>query len=132
MVRSAVALQPTDTHSRADTPLCPEGTTLEQVKDAVTMCEANIGAGFWQDLWTHGERSPHWSRFAGRICDPMGDPGWSSLCQKDCTLWKGPMLEQFAKKSRLLEGPILEKFMTVSHGWDSTLEQGNRVRRKEW
>jgi len=32
-------------------------------------------AGSWQDLWTCGERSPHWSRFAGRTCDPC----WSSL-----------------------------------------------------
>jgi len=36
-----------------------------------------------------------WSRFAGRTCDPVGDPHWSSLFLKDCTLWEGPMLERF-------------------------------------
>lgn len=58
-------------------------------------------------LWPHGKRSPQWSRFAGRTCDSVDDPGWSSslitvahgkethvggvcegLCQED------PMLEQ--------------------------------------
>ncbi|CAN0084984.1 unnamed protein product, partial [Bubo scandiacus] len=28
---------------------------------------------------TCGEGSPHCSRFAGRTCDPVGDPCWSSL-----------------------------------------------------
>jgi len=37
----------------------------------------------------------HWSRFAGRTCDPMGDPRWSSLFLKDCTLWAGLTLEKF-------------------------------------
>jgi len=32
--------------------------------------------------------------FAGRACDPMGDPHWSSLFLKDCFLWKRPMLDQ--------------------------------------
>ncbi|KAK4833081.1 hypothetical protein QYF61_027743 [Mycteria americana] len=39
----------------------------------------------------------------------MGDPHWRSLFLKDCTLWKGPMLEQFVKKCR--EGLTLEKFL---------------------
>jgi len=34
-------------------------------------------------------RSPRWSRFAGRACDPVGDPHWSSLFLKDCTSWEG-------------------------------------------
>lgn len=34
------------------------------------------------DLCPHGESSVHW-RFAGRICDPMGNPCWSSLFLKD-------------------------------------------------
>ena len=37
-------------------------------KEAVTLWKAHAGAGSWQDLWTHGKRSPRWSRFAGRIC----------------------------------------------------------------
>ncbi|GAB0194014.1 carbonic anhydrase 12 [Grus japonensis] len=42
--------------------------------------EAHAGASSWPDRWTHGERSPRQGRFAGRTCDPVGDP----------------MLEQFA------------------------------------
>ncbi|KAJ7408232.1 suppression of tumorigenicity 5 protein isoform x4 [Pitangus sulphuratus] len=63
-------------------------------EEAVTPWEACAEAGSRQDLWTHGERSPRWSRLAGRTCDPVGDPHWSSRFLKDCTPWKGPMLEQ--------------------------------------
>jgi len=66
----------------------------------VTPWRSCTGGGSWQDLWTRGERSPHWSRFAGRACDPIGDPHWSSLFLKDCTLWEGSMLEQ-AMENRL-------------------------------
>jgi len=40
------------------------------------------------DTWS--ERSPRWSRFAGRACDPMWDACWSNLFLKDCTPWNGP------------------------------------------
>ena len=63
------------------------------------------------------KRSPRWSRFAGRTCDPVGDPGWSSLFLKDCTPWKGPTLEQFVKNCSLWEGPMLEKFMEYCTPW---------------
>ncbi|KAK4828553.1 hypothetical protein QYF61_027522 [Mycteria americana] len=75
------------------------------------------------------ERSPHWSRLlagpvdpgreesSGRTCDPVGDPCWSSLFLKDCTPWKGPMLEQSMKNCSLCEGPILEKFMEDYLPW---------------
>ncbi|GAB0195501.1 mitochondrial enolase superfamily member 1 [Grus japonensis] len=36
--------------------------------------EARAGASSWLDRWTREERSPRQSRFAGRTCDPMGDP----------------------------------------------------------
>ena len=77
----------------------------------MTPWEAHAGAGSWQDLWPHGERSPRWSRFAGRTCDSAGDPRWSSLFLKDCTPWKGPMLEQLVKNCSPWEGLTLEKFM---------------------
>ncbi|GAB0185918.1 zinc finger and BTB domain-containing protein 5 [Grus japonensis] len=78
IVRQAVPLQPMEDdweqistcthagpHARADG--CP--------KESVILSEAwGAGTGSWQDLWPHGERSPHWSRFAGRTCDPVGDP----------------------------------------------------------
>jgi len=31
-------------------------------------CDHRTGAGSFQDLGTCGERSPRWSRFAGRAC----------------------------------------------------------------
>jgi len=57
------------------------------------------------------ERRPSWSRFAGRTCEPMGDPCWSSLFLKDCSPWKGLMLELLMKNCRLWEVFMLEKFM---------------------
>lgn len=33
--------------------------------------------------------SLHWSRFAGRVCDPTGALCWSCLFLKDCTLGRG-------------------------------------------
>jgi len=51
------------------------------------------------------ERSPCWSRFAGRACDPVGDPCWSSLFLKDCALWEGPTLGQFMESCLPWEGP---------------------------
>ena len=41
------------------------------LKEAVTLRRTHAGAGSWQDLWPCGERSPGWSRFAGRTCDPV-------------------------------------------------------------
>jgi len=61
----------------------------------VTPWGACAGAGFWQDLWPHGERSPRRSRFAGRACDPTGDPRWSSLFLNNCTPWEGPQAAEF-------------------------------------
>ncbi|XP_072711964.1 A-kinase anchoring protein 7 isoform X4 [Ciconia boyciana] len=48
-------------------------------KEAVTLWEAHAG-GSWQDLWTHGERSPCWSRFAGRTCDPVERTHAGAVC----------------------------------------------------
>jgi len=56
----------------------------ECLKEAVTLWEARAGAGSWKDLWPHGKSSPRQSRFAGRACDPVGDPRWSSQLLKDC------------------------------------------------
>jgi len=58
-------------------------------QEAVTLWGHHAGAGSWQGLRTLGERSPRRSRFAGRACDPVGDPRWSSLFLKDCTPWEG-------------------------------------------
>jgi len=73
---------------------CPE--------EAVTLWKARTGAGSWQDLWTHRERSPFWSRSSVRTCDPTGDPHWSNLF---LNLWEGLTLEHFMKNCVLWEGP---------------------------
>ncbi|KAK4825929.1 hypothetical protein QYF61_003424 [Mycteria americana] len=86
-------------------------------KEAVTPWEARAGADSWQDLWAHEERSPRWSRFAGRTRHPVGDPRWSSLFLKGCTPWKGPTLEQFTKNCSTWEGLMLEKFMEDCLQW---------------
>jgi len=69
-------------------------------------------------LWPCGERTPHWSRFAGRACDSVGDPRWSSLFLKHCTLWKGPMLEQSVEDCIPWEGLRLEQFMENLLLWE--------------
>ncbi|GAB0175896.1 zinc finger and BTB domain-containing protein 5 [Grus japonensis] len=49
----------------------------EQVEAPEGVCgpwEAHTGASSWQDLWTREEGSPRQGRFAGRTCDPVGDP----------------------------------------------------------
>ncbi|GAB0184449.1 zinc finger and BTB domain-containing protein 5 [Grus japonensis] len=120
MVRQAVLLQSMEDDGGADIHLQPvEDPTPEQVdaqKEAVIPWEAHAGADSWQDLWPCGERSPGWSRFAVRACDPVGDPCWSSLFLKVCTPWKGPMLEQLVKSCSPWEGLTLEKEVTTESG----------------
>ncbi|GAB0204754.1 zinc finger and BTB domain-containing protein 5 [Grus japonensis] len=116
MVKQAVPLKPMEDDGEQRFHLQPmEDPKPEQVethlKEAVTPWEAHAGASSWQDLWPRGERSPGWSRFAGRTCDPVGDPRWSSLVLKVCTLWERPMLEQFVKNCSLWEGLTLEKLV---------------------
>jgi len=81
------------------------------LKEAGTPWGPRTGAGSCQDLQTCEKRGPHQSRFAGRACHPTGDPRWSSLFLKDCTLWEGPTLGQFMKSCSLWEGLTLEKFV---------------------
>ncbi|KAJ7420525.1 hypothetical protein WISP_47883 [Willisornis vidua] len=90
----------------------PTPEQLDVPKKAVALWEAQAGAGSWQDLLRSS--SPCCSRFAGRTCDPMEDPQWSSLgrteaCGKD---WHGR-----------------SSWMTVFSGRDTVLEQGKSVRR---
>lgn len=50
-------------HREAAVPLQPvENSTLEPagyLKKAVIPRETHPGAGFWQELWPHGEKNPH-------------------------------------------------------------------------
>ena len=89
----------------------PHAGASECLKEVVTLWGSCAGAGSCQDLQTCGEKNPLWSRFGGRACDPVGDPGWSSLFLKDCTLREGPTLGQFIKSCSPWEGLTLEKFV---------------------
>jgi len=91
----------------------------------VTPWTARTGAGFWQELWTCGEVSPHWSRSAGRTCDTCG----------------GPTLEQSVSEGqrpveRTHAGAVHEELQpvrrTVSRGRDRRLKQRKSMRWMEW
>ncbi|KAJ7402433.1 hypothetical protein BTVI_86536 [Pitangus sulphuratus] len=83
---AAVPLQPMEGSGSAEIHLQPVEETPTGaggcLKEAVTPWEAHAGAGPGRDLQICGEKSPHWSRFLGRICDPVEDPHWSSLFLK--------------------------------------------------
>ncbi|XP_027593244.2 DENN domain-containing protein 2B isoform X1 [Pipra filicauda] len=97
-------------------------------KEAVTPWEAHAGAGSWKDLWTRGERSPLWSRFAVRTWDLGGNARWSRLFLKNCTLWKGPTLEQLMKNCSLgKEPPWRSLWRVVSRGRDPMPDQGKSI-----
>ncbi|GAB0209244.1 hypothetical protein GRJ2_003390100 [Grus japonensis] len=54
-----------------------EDPTPEQVEAPEGGCgpwEAHAGASSRPDRWTREEGSPRQGRFAGRTCDPVGDP----------------------------------------------------------
>ncbi|GAB0207800.1 receptor-type tyrosine-protein phosphatase zeta [Grus japonensis] len=54
-----------------------EDPTPEQVEAPEGGCgpwEAHAGASSRLDRWTREEGSPRQGRFAGRTCDPVGDP----------------------------------------------------------
>ncbi|GAB0208611.1 hypothetical protein GRJ2_003326800 [Grus japonensis] len=82
-----------------------EDPTLEQVEAPEGGCgpwEAHAGASSRLDLWTRAEGSPRQGRFAGRTCDPVGDP----------------TLEQFAPEGfgsgRGYRGGFCEKLLEAS------------------
>ncbi|OPJ67041.1 hypothetical protein AV530_016965 [Patagioenas fasciata monilis] len=133
MVRLAVPLQPMEFHGGSEIPLLfPEDPMLVQVDASEGSCDS-VGSLCSSKLLAepviHEERSPHGSRFAGRINDLMEDPRWTSLFLKDCTLWKGLTLGQFMKTEANRKDPRWRSsWRTVYHGRDPMLEQGKRVR----
>jgi len=113
MVRQVVPLQSMEVHGGADRHLQPvEGTPRRSRGMPEGSCDP-VGSPMLEQAPARncGERSPGWSRFADRTCDPMGDLWWSSLFLKDCTPWEGPTLGQFVKSCGPWEGLTLEKFM---------------------
>jgi len=114
MVRQAVPLQPMEVNTGADIHLQPMEDCHNRwmhPKKTVTQWGVRAGAGAFQDQRICGERSPRWSRFAGRACDCEGDPSWRSLFLKDCSPLGGLTLQR-----------------AVSHRWDHTLEQGKGMK----
>ncbi|KAJ7427851.1 sperm flagellar 2 [Willisornis vidua] len=77
-----------EVHSGAEIHMQPlDNPTPEHVVDqkkAVTPWEACTGR-------VCGEKSPCWSRFVDRTCDPMGVPVLEQPVLKHCAPWKGPM-----------------------------------------
>jgi len=103
-----------------------------RLKEAVILWRSHAGTGSWKDLLIHGEKSPCWSKFAGRTCDPVGDALWSSVFLKGCTPWKTTTLEQFMKKCSLWEGSAMKNFMEDCLLWEGTRAgTGKSVRRRE-
>lgn len=62
----------------------------EWLKESVTLWEAHPGPGYWQYLWTHGERSSHWSRLVDKTCEAPADSCWSSLLLKEALCGRNP------------------------------------------
>ncbi|KAJ7410372.1 hypothetical protein BTVI_53446 [Pitangus sulphuratus] len=58
-------------------------------KKSVTPWEAVLQQAPDKDVWTHGERSPLWSRAAGGTRDPAGDLWQGRLFLRNCSPWKG-------------------------------------------
>ncbi|PKU42493.1 neurexin-3-hypothetical protein [Limosa lapponica baueri] len=122
MVRQAVPLQPMEVHGGADIHLQPMKDPTPDRGMPKGGCDP-VGSLHWSGVlagpmapWK--ERSPCWSRFAGRTCDPVGNANWTNLFLMDCSPWKGPTLEQFMKNCSLWEGLTLEKFMEDCLSWE--------------
>jgi len=107
VVRQAVPLQPMEVHGGADIHMQPREDPTPQHMD--------VPEGGCDPV-----ESPHWSRvLAGPVAQWKEEPtleqicwqDWSNLFLKDCTPWKGPMLEQCMKNCSLWEGLMLERFM---------------------
>lgn len=78
--------------------------------EAVMLWETFLG--FWQNLWPTGKRSPHWSKFAGRTCDLIGNL-WSSVFLKDCTPWRVPCWSRTVScEGPSCSGEICEVFLS--------------------
>jgi len=103
------------------------------LKEAATPWEACTGAGSWQDLWTCGERSPCRSRFAGRACDPMGDPHVEQSVPEGLHpvegTHTGAVCEELQPMGRTYVGEVCRELSPLRGTF--TLEQGQSVRSLE-
>jgi len=100
------------------------------LKEAVTpwgaLCWSRLLPGL-ADPW---REEPTPDRFAGRACDHMGDPCWSSLFLKDCTRWEGNHAgadhEELEPVGRTHVGEVCGELSPVRG--ICTLEQGKSMR----
>ena len=76
---------------------------------------------------TCAEMSQGWGRFAGRTCDPVGDPRWNSLFLKDSTPWEGSTLKQFMKNCSPWERLTLEQFVEDCLPWEGPQARAGAV-----
>ncbi|RMC13438.1 hypothetical protein DUI87_10976 [Hirundo rustica rustica] len=105
-LRGKVTLQAMiETVVRQLAPSSPWSPTMEQISTCRpwripgcdptgNLCHSRV----WQDLWTQEEKSPH-EQFDGRICDL-----WETHAVKNCSPWKGLMLEKFMEDCLPWEG----------------------------
>ncbi|KAK4810792.1 hypothetical protein QYF61_008764 [Mycteria americana] len=132
MVRQVVPLQPMEVYGGADIHPAARGGPHAGAGGYALKEAAARGEPTQEQAPSRNcgpvERSPRRSRFSGRTCDPMGDPRWSSLLLKDCTPWKGPMLEQFLKNCSPWEGPTLEKVVAWEPGMHVSLREPNKIK----
>ncbi|RMC10142.1 hypothetical protein DUI87_12941 [Hirundo rustica rustica] len=85
--------------------------------------EISAGPGFWQAPADHGERGPFCGRFPDGACDVVGNPHWSRLCLKDCSLGKSE-----PQWSRLGRTVALGRALTPEQGNDSSMSGGRNNR----
>jgi len=110
--RQAVPMQPVEVHGGANVQLQPVEDPMPEQADAPKgSCDCGKPTLEQAPSRTCGERSPHKEPVCWQDFRPHKDPCWSSLFQKNCTLWKGPILEQFVKNCSPLEGATLKKFV---------------------
>lgn len=105
---------------------CSSGRSTEDsqarpgcLKQTVTPWEANTAAGFWQDLWPHGEKSLHWSRFAAWTCDRARNL-WR-LFLSECTMegtHAGALNEEPQPMERTSTGAVWEGLLREVPHWN--------------
>jgi len=118
VVTQAVPLQPMEVHSGADIHLQPvEDPMPEQVDDRRRLWPCGKPVLEQVSARTCGERDPHWIRFAGRTCDPMGTHAGTVCSLRTAPHGKDP----FWSSSGRSEGPMLENFVEDCLPWGRTL-----------
>ncbi|GAB0204588.1 hypothetical protein GRJ2_002924400 [Grus japonensis] len=110
-----------------------EDPTPEQVEAPEGGCgpwEAHAGASSWPDRWTREEGSPCQGRFAGRTCDPVGDPTLEQFAPEGSTENKQEELETCTYLQGYDLIGIMETWWDGFYDWSVRME-GYRLFRKD-